>query len=118
MYKIYCSVINKRLSRWVEANDTLSDEQNGFRKDRNTIDQISILTNIVETRQKRKLSTFAAFIDFKNAYDPVDRNILWRRLLNTGIKGKRLSAIRSLYDSVRSCVRINGLKTDWFMVYR
>ena len=25
-------------------------------------------------------------------------------------------AIRSLYDSVRSCVRINGLKTDWFDV--
>ena len=27
------------------------------------------------------------------------------------------SAIRSLYDSVRSCVRINGPKTDWFDVY-
>ena len=62
------------------------------------------------------LSTFAAFIDFKKAYDFVDRNILWNRLLETGIKGKLFSAIRSLYNSVKSCVRINGLKTGGFDV--
>ena len=116
MYKIYCSIINKRLSNWIESNDKLVDEQNGFRKGRSTNDQISALTNIIETRQKRKLSTFAAFIDFKKAYDLVDRNILWNRLLETGIKGKLFSAIRSLYNSVKSCVRINGLKTGWFDV--
>ena len=116
MYKIYCSIINKRLSNWIESNDKLVDEQNGFRKGRSTYDQISALTNIIETRQKRKLSTFAAFIDLKKAYDLVDRNILWNRLLETGIKGKLFSAIRSLYNSVISCVRINGLKTGWFDV--
>ena len=45
-----------------------------------------------------------------------DRNILWNRMLEMGIKGKLFSAIRSLYNSVRSCVRINGLKTGWFDV--
>ena len=67
MYKIYCSFINKRLSNWIESNDKLVDEQNGFRKGRSTNDQISALTNIIETRQKRKLSTFAEFIDFKKS---------------------------------------------------
>ena len=76
MYKLYCSIINKRLSVWIESNNKVVDEQNGFRKGRSTNDQISALTNIIETRQKRKLSTFAAFIDFKKAYDLVDRDIL------------------------------------------
>ena len=39
MYKIYCSIINKRLSNWIESNDKLVDEQNGFRKGRSTNDQ-------------------------------------------------------------------------------
>ena len=46
----------------------------------------------------------------------VDRDILWHRLINTGIKGKLFSAVKSLYDSVRSCVRINGLNTGGFDV--
>lgn len=58
LYKTYCSIIIKMLSRWVESKD-----MNGFRKDRNIIDQISALTNIVETRQKRKLcKNFCRFL--------------------------------------------------------
>lgn len=116
MYKLYCYVLNQRLSSWTESNDKIADEQNGFRKQRSTTDHISSLTNIIETRIKQKLSTFTAFVDFKKAYDTVNRNILWKKLCNLGINGKMLKAIKSLYASVSSCVRINGLKTDWFDV--
>ena len=77
VYKIDCSILKTRLTFWCESENMLVDEQNGFRKGRSTIDHISTLTNIVETRKKRKLSTYCAFIDFKKAYDTIDRNILW-----------------------------------------
>ncbi|XP_053403285.1 uncharacterized protein LOC128558364 [Mercenaria mercenaria] len=32
MYKIYCMILNARLSTWAENYDKLEDEQNGFRK--------------------------------------------------------------------------------------
>ena len=32
VYKIYCSVINDRLTIWAESNGLMADEQNGFRK--------------------------------------------------------------------------------------
>ena len=38
MYKLYCSILNGRLSKWLEYNDKLTDEQNGFRKGRSTVD--------------------------------------------------------------------------------
>ena len=63
VYKIYCSVINERLSRWVEDNDTVTDEQNGFRRKGSIIDHVSLLTSLIETRKKLKKSTFCAFID-------------------------------------------------------
>jgi hypothetical protein len=87
MYKIYCTILNNRLSKWAESNNILSDEQNGFRKGRSTIDHVSSLTNIVETRKKQKLSTFCAFIDFRKAYDFIDRSLLWNKLDSKGIHG-------------------------------
>ncbi len=65
MYKLYCFILNKRLSVWSEANSKIVDEQNGFRKHRSTIDHLSSLTHIIETRKKNKLSTFCAFIDLE-----------------------------------------------------
>ena len=31
VYKLYCSVLNMRLSTWAEVNQFIHDEQNGFR---------------------------------------------------------------------------------------
>jgi hypothetical protein len=116
MYKLYCSILNSRLSSWAEDNNKLHDEQNGFRRKRSTLDHISSLSSIVETRIKHKLSTFTAFIDFKKAYDFINRDMLWMRLQESGISGKMHRAISSLYSFVSSSVRVNSLNTDWFEV--
>lgn len=73
MYELYCSIINERLSKWAEENNKIVDEQNGFRKKRSTVDHIWSLTNIIETRKKLNKATFCAFIDFKKAYDSINR---------------------------------------------
>ena len=116
MYKIYASILNARLTKWTEDNNVIADEQGGFRRKRSTVDQISAVVNLIETRKKLRQCTFAAFIDFHKAYDHIDRDKLWKRLNETGISGKMFGAIKSLYSAVSSCVRINSFKTDWFEV--
>ena len=116
MYKIYCSVLNNRLSTWSELTNKIEDEQNGFRKGRSTVEHISSYANIIETRQKRKFSTFCTFVDFKKAYYSISRNNLWSKLMTIDIKGKMMTAIKSLYSNVSSCVRINNYYTDGFDV--
>ena len=93
MYKLYCSVLNRQLSSWAEQNEKIVDEQNGFRKSRSTTDHFLSLTSIIDTRKKIKKSTFCAFIDFKKAYNTIDRNLLWKRLSDIGVSGKMFSAI-------------------------
>ena len=44
--KLYCSILNNRLSRLLELNDGLADEQNGFRRGRCTGDHITSLSMI------------------------------------------------------------------------
>ena len=46
--KSYCRILNNRLREYLENNDTLSDEQNGFRPNRCCQDHILTLTSIVE----------------------------------------------------------------------
>ena len=116
MYKMYGYILNGRLSEWEEENDILHDAQNGFRKGRSTTDHLSTLTSIVETRKLKSKATFAAFIDFRKAYDAIDRTQLFGKLLNLGINGKMYKALESLYKDVKCCVRLNNMHTDWFSV--
>ena len=108
--------MNNRLIKWAETNEILADEQNGFRKGRSTIDHISSITNIIETRKLKRKQTFAAFIDFRKAYDSINRPLLWTKLEDLGIGGNILTVIKSIYNDVQYCVRLNGIDTNWFRV--
>ena len=47
VYKLYSDVLNYRLSSWIENNSILCDEQDGFRKNRSTMDHISSLAYVL-----------------------------------------------------------------------
>ena len=44
----------------------------------------------------------------------VDQTKLWKKLFNSGIQGKMLTIIRSLYDKVKCCVKYKGVLSDYF----
>ncbi|CAG2251188.1 unnamed protein product [Mytilus edulis] len=101
-YKLYCGVLDCRLREKFDASDIIHDEQNGFRKDRNTIDHLLSITSIIESRKLRKQSTYAAFIDFKKAYDTINRALLFSKLELLGVSSKMIKALRSLYNNVQA----------------
>ena len=116
LYKLYCNILNERFIKWESELEILSDTQNRFRKGRSTVDHIVTLTSIIETRKLKRQLTFRAFIDFKKAYDAIDRTLLFTKLNHLGITGHMYNVLTSLYDGVQCCVRVNGLKTNWFTV--
>ena len=115
--KTYCRILNTRLREYLEINDALNDEQNGFRTNRCCQDHILTLTSIIENRMLGKQDTFACFIDFKKAFDCVDRDLLWRKLeTRYNLNGNFLVALKALYKEVRCSVDINHDLTGWFDV--
>ena len=78
--KIYSSILNKRLQKFLEANNILADEQNGFRAGRSCIDHIYVMCTILRNRKLLGKETFICFIDFKKAFDSVERNLLFFNL--------------------------------------
>ena len=115
-YKIYCSILNYRLSSWIESNNILCDEPNGFRSGRCTIDHVGSLTSIIETWIKKKSDTFVAFIDFSKAYDRINRELLWYKLARLGISDQFIEVLKSSYHNVQCTTRINDFATEWFDV--
>ena len=106
--KTYCRILNSRLRDYLEESGALHDEQNGFRPDRNCQDHIFTLTTIIENRLLDKKDTFACFVDFKKAFDCVNRNLLQHKIESRfRISGKFLSALKSLYSNVSCSVDIS-----------
>lgn len=64
------------------------------------------------SKTKRKL--LCAFIDFQKAFDTVWRAGLWRKLIDSHIRGKCFNIIYNLYQGIKSCVSVNGVKSPFF----
>ena len=112
--KIYSSILNARLQKYLEQNKILVDEQNGFRASRSCIDHIFVLVSVLRNRKQLGKDTFLAFIDYKKAFDSVERNLLLYKLAKMGVNGRMYNAISSLYSNPRSRVILNDYETDYF----
>ena len=112
--KIYSSILNKRLQKYLETNKILAEEQNGFRVGRSCIDHIFVMCTVLRNRKMLGKDTFLCFIDYKKAFDSVDRNLLLYKLSNIGVTGHMYNAISSLYSNPKSRVILQDYSTDYF----
>jgi hypothetical protein len=78
--KVYNKMLLKRIQDAVDP--LLRPNQAGFRKGRNCIQQIHILRRIIEGAKAKQIPLFATFIDFKKAFDSIDRTKMFAILRN------------------------------------
>ncbi|XP_041357788.1 uncharacterized protein LOC121374747 [Gigantopelta aegis] len=71
------------------------DEQTACTKNRNTEDQLIVLTQSIENSFQEKTKVIAVFMDLSMAFDKVWKDSLMLKLLNAGIAGKMYSWIKS-----------------------
>ena len=90
--KLFTSILNKRISDFIENNQILGCEQAGFRKNHSTADHIFTLYGIIDTLLSKKLRLYCTFLDYEKAFDKVDRIFLWQKLLEQNIDGKVLKS--------------------------
>ena len=99
----------------MEENDKIVEMQAGFRRNYSTTDQIFNLYAIVQKcLNKKGQKLYVAFVDFKKAFDAVHHDKLLQAMQKEGIQGKFFASIKSIYDSLLSCVRANSEYSDFF----
>ena len=93
-------------------NRELLDVQAGFRKGRETRDQIANIHWIIQ--KAREFQKNICFIDYAKVFDCVDHNKLWKILTEMGIPDHLTCLLRNLYAGQEATVRSEHGKTDWF----
>ena len=69
---------------------------------------------MIQRQLLRNKKLYVAFIDFRKAFDFIAHCKLWPILSRTGIKGKMLQSIQSMYKIVKARVRNGSKVTDDF----
>ena len=81
----------------------ICENQAGFREGYSTIDNAFILQSVItKILSERKRKIYIAFVDFKQAFDTVNRNKLWSVMQENGVKGKLYKSIKSMYGIVKA----------------
>ena len=103
--KLYSFILLERLNKYLEMKKLISNNQIGFMKGCRTSDHIFLIQTIVDKIVKKNgKKLFVAFIDFRKAYDTVDRENLFYRLSKLGISGIFLNNIKALYKKTEYLV--------------
>ena len=74
--KVMFKILQARLQQYMDCE--LPDVQAGFRKGRETRDQIANIHWIIEKAREFQKNIYFCFIDYAKAFDCVDHNKLWK----------------------------------------
>lgn len=78
-------------------------------------DAIFLLHAIIQKVLANNSRLWCIFVDYKRAFDTVNREALWEKLIMSGVSCKMIRMIKSIYENVQSCVRIsNSMETSEF----
>ena len=110
--RLWLKILHARIQHCL--NWELPDVQAGYRKGRETRDQIANICWIIEKAREFQKNIYLCFIDNTKAFDCVDHNKLWKTLKETGIPDHLTCLLRKLCAGQEAKVRTLYGTTDWF----
>ena len=106
--KVFTTAVCTRLTDYCERNNLLPEYQFGFRKNRSTLSAATLLKQCVEDSLDRKKKVYSCFVDYKRAFDLVDRGLLFKKMQRMGIPTNFCKMLFTLLSEMRFRIRSNG----------
>ena len=107
--KVMLKILQARFQQYM--NHELPDVQTGFRKGRETRDQITNICWIIKNARGFQKNIYFCF-DYAKAFDCVDHNKLSKILQDIGIRDHLTSLLKNLYAGQEATVRSGHGTTD------
>ena len=96
------------------SNQVIGRYQCGFRRENSIIDQVFTLRQILEKGREHNLQTHHHFIDFRNAYNSIDRQEFYTGLEELGIPKELIRLYRMTMLTVKSMAWIQNDLSEEF----
>nr|GEY53868.1 RNA-directed DNA polymerase, eukaryota, reverse transcriptase zinc-binding domain protein [Tanacetum cinerariifolium] len=116
MYKIVAKILANRLV--TVLGDLVNEIQSAFVADRQILDGLFVLNEVVQWCKNRKKQTMVFKIDFEKAYDSVRWEFVDDVIKKFGFGEKWCIWIRSCLQSSKGSVLVNGSPTQEFQFFK
>ena len=107
--KIMERMVTERLVYFLESNGIFSNDQNGFRHGRSTMESVLMLDHDIKKALGNKESVVGVFLDVEKAYDSLWKDGLLIKMNDVGIKGRMFNWIKDFLRERVIQVRIGGV---------
>ena len=106
--KVFTTLLCFRLTEFTESNSLLPTFQFGFRRNLSTSSATSILKKCIEESFTHRKKVYTCFVDYKKAFDLVNRQKLSIKLQNFGVPTEFCKIIFYLLADMQLRTRSNG----------
>lgn len=113
-YKVLTNILHRRVEQIAE--EALGEYQCGFRKGRGTTDQLFVVTQAAEKCIEYNIDMHCIFIDFKQAFDSVNRNTIKNALILQGIPKKITQLILMTLENTTAKVALQNKQSETFKI--
>ena len=96
----------------------INHNQTGYVKDRYIGETVRSIFDILEFTDTKNIPGILIFIDFKKAFDIVEWRYLFDCLRAFNFGPDLINWVKTFYRSIKSCVKNNGLTSDYFTLAR
>ncbi|KAL1447226.1 hypothetical protein WDU94_000608 [Cyamophila willieti] len=110
--KLFTQILTNRFMDWMEKENLFCEGQAGFRRGRSCLDNIFVLMALIQLHLRTRGSKlYAAFVDYRTAFDVINRNRLWQKLYNLGVSSKFIRILQSLYEKTTCKIKVNDIRS-------
>ncbi len=102
LYRLYSNLLRSMIQDWCIQHNVIPDTQYGFYPGISTLQPLFSLRHIKHAAQRMQCGSsrlYAAFIDFKQAYDFIPRHKLWGHSRSCRMPDHILSILKDLYHA-------------------
>ena len=90
--------------KWSGENNVVTDAQFGFKPGYGSTDGMFSLHTIISDVLSSKKKLYCCFVDYRKAFDSVNRYKILFKLARSG-NTEKFYGIKSMYESLKSCVK-------------
>ena len=92
--------------------------QGGFQNNLNCLSTAFMARECINFARENDAKLYTCYLDASQAFDNVDFDILLHKLNTSGVSMQFIKVIISLLKDIYSCVRCDGIKSEWFEIQK